>query len=158
LSRHYSKKDLRTLVLNGLGAELEAPKPPRKNDEFQLQCALIAWWSEACKGFGVPEALLWHTPNSAVYGGSKENREKIGAMLKRIGQRSGVPDLALMVPRKGSPVETTLHGLFLELKAPNGVVSPEQKQVLALLTAHGYSAVVCRTLDEAKAAITNYLE
>ena len=143
-------------------------KKVRNNEEFKIQCAVVAWWATACKGFGVPEILLWHTPNSAVYGGSEAQREKMGAMLKRLGQRSGVPDLFLAVPRKysedfkwGASETRTLVsvwcGLFLELKAPKGVVSPEQTIIMAELQKQGYKCVVCRSLDECKAAITEYL-
>lgn len=122
-----------------------------------MQVELIAWWSDYCKEVGVPEFLLWHTPNSAVYGGSKENRERMGAMLKRMGQRSGVPDVAVMVPRL-QLMGKGLHGLFLELKAPNGVISPEQLAVLHALEHNGYATAVCRTVEDAKQVITSYLQ
>jgi hypothetical protein len=142
-----------------------APKKKRKNEEFVIQCALVAWWAENCASFGIPEFLLWHTPNSAVYGGSKAQREKMGAMLKRLGQRSGVPDIALMTPRihwggeLGTPTRTCTvnHGLFLELKAPNGVVSPDQKIMLPELQRQGYATAVCWTLEDAQGEITRYL-
>lgn len=149
------------------------PRKPRKNEEFTMQCALVSWWADYCKTVGVPEFLLWHTPNSAVYGGSKAQREKMGAMLKRLGQRSGVPDLALMVPQRfriklvvlygpeaGKPVDPPLqfNGLFLELKAPKGIVSDEQKAILAALEQQGYATAVCRTLEDAQGVISDYLK
>lgn len=138
-----------------------APKKKRKNEEFTLQCALISWWSTYCKEVGVPEFLLWHTPNSAVYGGSKAQREKMGAMLKRLGQRSGVADLALMAPRyRGTSWNDEVwdHGLFIELKSPKGVVSDEQTAILKELERRGYKTAVCRTLEDAQQVITNYLK
>lgn len=143
------------------------PKKKRKNEEFSMQCQLVSWWSENCARFGVPEMLLWHTPNSAVYGGSKTQREKMGAMLKRLGQRSGVPDLFLAVAKcgevpaiPGSPYmfPEWHHGLFLELKAPKGIVSPEQTAMLAELQRQGYSTAVCWTLEDAQKVISDYLK
>lgn len=126
-----------------------------------MQCALVSWWAENCARFGVPEMLLWHTPNSAVYGGSKTQREKMGAMLKRLGQRSGVPDLFLAYPRiiyGDPPYRRFHHGLFLELKAPKGIVSPEQTAMLAELQRQGYATTVCWTLEDAKNVISDYLK
>lgn len=141
-----------------------APRRPRKNEEFQLQAALVAWWAVECHKFGVPEFLLWHTPNSAVYGGSKAQREKMGAMLKRLGQRSGVPDLFLAVPRVkaiwhvNEKAEFIGHsGLFLELKTPTGRLSPEQEIYHGHLRGAGYRVEVCRTLEDAQKVITEYL-
>jgi hypothetical protein len=150
MPRRYTSRDLRILAEKGLDAELPPPKK-RNNEEFRMQCALISWWHQECDRFGVPEILLWHTPNSAVYGGSKEQREKMGAMLKRLGQRSGVPDLFLSVP------SGHWHGLFVELKSSRGVVSPEQTYILSCLQDRGYHTVVCRTLEDAQIVITNYL-
>ncbi len=153
--RNYSRSDLRALS-NDLGAELPAPPAKRKSEEFQLQVALVAWWKGYCATQNIPEFLLWHTPNSAVYGGSKENRERMGAMLKRLGQRSGCPDLFLAVPRL-QLLDKGLSGLFLELKAPKGVVSPEQAEMLKALSGRGYATYVCRTLEDAQRVITEYL-
>lgn len=170
MPRRYTAQNLRTLSEKGLGAQLPAPKK-RKNEEFTMQCALISWWADYCRVVKVPEFLLWHTPNSAVYGGSKEQREKMGAMLKRLGQRSGVPDLALMVPRcKPYSIQipcvsnsfktqwpSYYHGLFIELKSPKGIVSPEQIAMLAELQKQGYQTAICRTLEDAQNVIKDYL-
>lgn len=169
-----SRQDLKDLAEhirkagNAEGFTPSAPRKKRNNEEFQMQIALVAWWGENCHRWGVPEFLLWHTPNSAVYGGTKEQREKMGAMLKRLGQKSGVPDLFLAAPRKDrnqgrSDVECyekwlpDLHGLFIELKSPRGVISPEQTEMLCELENRGYSACVCRTLEDAQKVIENYL-
>ncbi len=162
-TRQYSKQDLRILSAQGLDAELPAPRK-RKNEEFAMQVALVSWWSAYCKTVGIPEFLLWHTPNSAVYGGSKETRERMGAMLKRMGQRSGVPDLFLAWPRElegeyGIHRRTLFHfGLFLELKSPKGIISPEQTDMLAELQKQGYQTAVCRTLEDAQNVIRDYLK
>jgi len=128
-----------------------APKKKRKNEEFSMQCALVSWWADNCARFGVPEFLLWHTPNSAVYGGSKAQREKMGAMLKRLGQRSGVSDLMLGVARG------RWHGLVIEMKAPNGRLSNEQINWLGAMQMQGHQTATCHTLEHAQQVITEYL-
>lgn len=153
------------------GLSIPPPKPKRNNEEFQLQAALISWWSGACRGFEVPEFLLWHTPNSAVYGGPKQARERMGAMLKRLGQRSGCPDLFLAVPRDGHDRNQgrsdndcyanwlpTQHGLFLELKSKKGVLSPEQICFRAALIEQDYAFAEVRSLEAGIKAITDYLQ
>lgn len=160
-----SPQDLRSLAayrsLHGTaeGFVPTQPKKKRKNEEFTMQAALISWWADYCKEVDVPEFLLWHTPNSAVYGGTKEQREKMGAMLKRLGQRSGVPDLFLAWPRpdSGTMEIDGRNGLFIELKAPKGIVSDEQTTLLAELQKQGFQTAVCRTLEDAQKVITNYL-
>jgi hypothetical protein len=156
----YSRQQLRALATQGLGASLPEPPKKRKNEEFVLQCALVRWWADYCKTVGIPEFLLWHTPNSAVYGGSKENREKMGAMLKRMGQRSGVPDLFLSVAKKKTDSSAWWlgwHGLFIEMKAPDGVLSPAQKIMLPELEKQGYHTAVCWTMEDAQRVIQDYL-
>lgn len=122
-----------------------------------MQMEVVSWWSTAHRELGVPEILLWHTPNGSVYGGSKENRERIGAMMKRMGCREGVPDLFLAVTRRG-PMASMITGLFVEMKTLSGVVSPTQYVMLATLEVQGFKTAVCRTVEDAKRVITDYLK
>lgn len=52
--------------------------------------------------------------------------------------------------------ESYKHGLFVEFKRkriagqPNPVVSPDQKEMIELLSRQGYMAVVCYGFDEAR--------
>jgi hypothetical protein len=81
---------------------------------------------------GVP---WWHTPNG-------EHRDPaIGAKLKRMGTKPGVPDVLLVI-------EGRLHGL--ELKRERGsVVSAEQRAMHADLQEAGAVIETARGLDEA---------
>jgi hypothetical protein len=72
--------------------------------------------------------------------------------LKASGLVPGVSDLMLMIP-KGS-----YHGLFIEMKVKGGKISDSQKEFMGLATLMGYQAVVCFGFNEAKDAITNYLQ
>ena len=141
---------------------VRTPAKRRKNIESEMQRALIKWWQMACRGFGVPEILLFSIPNG---GGGGEKR---GHWLKLEGCRKGVPDLMLAVPQTDRNQGRTddechaewlpdIHGLFLELKTTTGRLSPEQEVYHQRLSEAGYKVVVCRSLDECKKVITEYL-
>ena len=71
------------------------------------QTAVIEWATIMEKQF--PElALLHHCPNGEA------RNPIIGAKLKRMGVKAGVPDLFLPVPRGG------FHGLWIEMKRRKG--------------------------------------
>jgi hypothetical protein len=72
--------------------------------------------------------------------------------LKAEGVLAGVSDLFLMIP-KGE-----YHGMFIEMKAKSGKVSDSQKEFMAAASSMNYLAIVCFGFDEAKEAITNYLQ
>ncbi len=89
--------------------------------------------------------LLFHIPNGGKRGKSE------AARFKAMGVKAGVPDLFLPVPRGG------FHGLFIELKAPNGVKSGNQDKWLKALSSQGYSVHLCYGWEKASAVILEYL-
>lgn len=114
--------------------------------EHAHQVSLMTW--AALQTNVLPELnLLFAIPN----GGHRS--EITGAKLKAEGVKKGVPDLALMVAKKG------FHGLFIELKTEDkkSKLSVEQQHWLDALTAQGYKAVECRGWDEARNTILDYL-
>lgn len=115
-----------------------------------MQRALLKWWAENCRHFGVPEILLASCPN-----GGGRSGPRVGAILKAEGLRAGFPDLGLYVPRK--VFSGWDHSLFLELKRPSGIVSPEQEVFHQRLREQGYKVEVCRSLTECINTITAYL-
>ena len=124
---------------------------PRKSQtliptEAQEAKALVEWWSYACRKSKIPENALIHIPN--------EGKRSIRAAqaLKSQGMRPGVPDYFLAVPRLDCP------GLWIELKRrKNGVVSDEQRIMIAMLKAQGYEAVIAYGAEQAANAIRAYL-
>ena len=108
--------------------------------EAQAQKQLIQW----CRNYPWGQ-FLFHIANESIggYGWTVRNRQ--------MGIRKGVPDLCLPVPMQG------YHGLFIEMKAPNGRTSQEQKQWIKALNAFGYKAVVCKGFLEAKEALEDYM-
>lgn len=117
----------------------------RSNVEHQHQKALIEWWHHAHTRFGVPEHLFFAVPNGGW-------RDPIGAkILKSEGQRNGVSDLMLAMPR-GS-----FHGAFVEMKAPDGEESDAQQEFMKDVIAQGYAGRFCYSRDEAVKFVTMYL-
>ena len=117
----------------------------RRNDESLSQQALIKWWSVACHEFRLPEEVLIGLPLQGV------RTARNGARMKAEGNRRGLPDLLVAVPRGDC------CSLWIEMKSPVGYLRPEQKKMLAMLTEHGAATVVCRSTGEAIKAITGYI-
>ena len=83
--------------------------------EDQIQQAVIRWSQQASVRKMFPQlALLYHIPNE------RKCTPQQGARLKRMGVKSGVPDLHLPVARGA------YHGLYLEMKTEKGRVSANQ--------------------------------
>ena len=108
------------------------------------QMMLVRWTElQSCK---YPELeLLFHIPN----GGKRDARE--AARFKRLGVKAGVPDLCLPAPRG------MFHGLFIEMKSPDGKVTKNQKEWLTKLAKQGYDTAVCYSFEEAQKKIIEYI-
>lgn len=106
--------------------------------------ALFQWIAASADQF--PEAARTiHIPN----GGYRTKRE--AARFKKMGVQAGVPDLALMVPRRG------FHGLYVELKVGRNKPTTEQYGWLNFLNEQGYKAVWCTGWEAARDVIAWYL-
>lgn len=147
MPRYTTEREL-AIARRSMGEPNVVIPPPKKkqgNEESAMQCALIKWWAVACKAYGIPERLLFSIPN----GGRRDPLAMV--FLKREGLRPGVCDLMLALPGHNS------SGLFVELKTPTGKTSAEQEQFIADVRQFGYTAVVCRSFDEARKVITDYI-
>lgn len=89
---------------------------------------------------------LYAVPN----GGLRAIQEAV--RLKAEGVQRGVPDLCLPLPRHG------FAGLYLELKAPGGETSPEQRDWIAFLAAVGHAVAVAWSVDEAFEIVSTYVD
>jgi len=118
--------------------------------EDQEQEALFQWVQ------AVEKSTRWNTSGlSLIYaipnGGYRH--PATAARMRRTGVKAGVPDMFLPVA-KGK-----WHGLYIELKrAKGGVVSAEQKVWHNRLQEQGYCVKVCRGWEQAREAITEYME
>lgn len=83
--------------------------------------------------------LLWcHVPN----GGYRSRREAVS--LGQSGVKPGVPDVLIFTPTSAAP-----RGTALELKAPRGSVSEEQREWLSALSGLGWATVVAYGHEDA---------
>jgi len=64
---------------------------------------------------------------------------------------AGIPDLFLPVPTNKS------HGLFLEVKAQKGRLSPAQASLCDYLKGQGYRVEVVRSVAQGVELVTGYL-
>jgi len=88
----------------------------------------------------------FHVPN----GGSRNVVE--ATKLKRMGVKRGVPDIWVVIPKKG------FSGLIIELKRQKGgSVSTEQKRWIEYLRNAGYSVHVCKGAGPAVEVVNWYL-
>lgn len=88
---------------------------------------------------------LYHVPNEG-----KRSRAE-GGRLKRMGLRSGVPDLILDYPAGA------YHGLRIEMKVGSNRTTQEQKDCLWSLFDAGYFVAVCYSAAAAIELIVKYL-
>ncbi|RUR99425.1 VRR-NUC domain-containing protein [Pectobacterium polaris] len=114
--------------------------------ELEEQAVLIEWADKTViNGIKIGDYLL-HIPNEGKRG------PKAARDAKRLGVRAGVPDLFLALPRGG------YAGLWIEMKAKSGKLSPQQEVWLKRLEGTGYRAVCCFGFNQASSAISEYIK
>lgn len=115
-----------------------------KSSEAIQQKMVIEWCEWNSNRF---EELKWifHCPNEA------KRSPRLGAELKRLGMRAGIPDLLLLAP-KGKYI-----GLAIEMKYGKNKCTREQIKWLEWLHKQGYKCEVCWSSEEAIEVIKNYL-
>lgn len=90
----------------------------------------------------------------AIPNGGHRSKAAAGKMRAE-GQKKGVPDLCLPVPRRAG--DRLYHGLYLELKKAGGAPSEDQREWLLHLHRSGYAAHVANDPDTAVKLILDYL-
>jgi hypothetical protein len=116
----------------------------RNEREHILQVILLTRLkAEECR---YPELrLIYAIPNAG------QRHPAVGAKFKAEGLRAGFPDLCLPVARGG------YFGLYLEMKAEDGRLRPEQRDWLKALKEQGYQTAVAFGDDEGYRIVMNYL-
>lgn len=101
------------------------PPPPLERHEMLV----LAQYLDARR-------LTWmHCPNES------KRSARFGAELKRMGMKSGFPDVAIFTPPPG---KFGINGVAIELKRQSGSrVSTEQRDWLVALEATGWKTAVC---------------
>jgi hypothetical protein len=111
--------------------------------EHQEQIAFMSWLARFNP---LVYEMTYHIPNGRLSAIE-------GAKYKRLGAKSGVPDVCIAYP-----VEP-YHGLYIEFKRRDGGsgVSENQELWLVRLNHVGYKAIVCKGWEEAKDVFESYL-
>lgn len=127
---------------------IETPEKPnskkRRQTEARLQSQCFQWcWNEH------PETryLLFHVENERTDANVID-----GARRRAMGLIAGVSDLILLMARGG------YHGLLIEMKTEIGYQSKAQKEWQARVERQGYKYIVCRTFEQFKQIIGDYLD
>lgn len=110
--------------------------------EYGEQCAVFEWAEREIRW---ETAFLFSTLNGVKL------PLGLAVKCKRAGNRKGVPDIWLPVPRG------EFHGLVIELKVKPNKPTIEQVEWIEGLKAMGYKALVCYGAEEAIAEIKTYL-
>jgi hypothetical protein len=123
----------------------------RSEEELHRACVR---WADAQSG-ALPELdALFHPPN----GGARTAKE--GARMKKMGVKAGVPDLCLPIVRPvtwTNGTEVAAGALWVELKSESGRLRDTQRRWRARLMKHQHCYVVCRSLGDFQAAVTDYI-
>ena len=120
-----------------------------KRSEHQEQVALISWFNLQYATF---KHHIFAIPNGAHLAGDAKVRTIKMYKMKSEGFLNGVSDLFLMIPKGG------WHGMFIEMKSKDGVLSDDQKEFIGRANLMGYQSIVCYGFEDAKAAISEYLK
>lgn len=123
---------------------------PGADEEAGEQIALFHW-ARLQQGIW-PELKLMHSiPNGAYLGKDRIAAARHMARLKAMGLKPGVLDVFLPVARHN------FHGLYIEMKSLKGDLSEEQETFGNQVAGQGYAVFICRTFEQAKSVITQYL-
>lgn len=110
--------------------------------ESTIQIACVKWFRYQ---YNHLRRLLFAVPNGGY-------RNPITAsIMKAEGAMAGVADLLLLVPN------ANFHGLCIEMKTPKGRQADTQKEWQADVEKQGYKYVVCRSVDDFRKEVNEYL-
>jgi hypothetical protein len=110
--------------------------------EARIQQECVVWFKNHYKEV---RDLLYHIDNGAHKSPAK------AAVAKGMGITEGIPDLHLALPHM------QYNGAYFEMKRVGTYSTPKQKEIQAKLRAVGYYVAECRSLEEFKTLVTDYL-
>lgn len=111
-------------------------------NESHIQQACVRWFRLQYPRLALN---LFAVPN----GGARD--AVTGRILKAEGVVAGVADLVLLYP------SAPYHGMCIEMKTAKGYQRPTQKAWQEAVERVGYKYVVCRSFDDFRAQINEYL-
>lgn len=134
-------KEWQSLVAKHSGTTTRK-KPADEEHRLQVQC--VEWFFKLSPYRNLP---LFAVPN----GGRRD--AVTGAKMKAEGVVAGVADLILLVPSRS----LEYHSLCIEIKTLKGRQSDSQKEWQKKAEANGSKYVVCRSFEQFKQIIKEYL-
>lgn len=124
---------------------LQQKRRSHRSNEGRIQAECFQWFHNT---FPQYRGLLFHCPNENDRADSNPIQ---GAIRKSLGVWPGVADLICLIPRRG-------HGaLLIEMKDEHGQQKPAQKVWQEAVEAQNYIYRICRSLDQFKQIISEYL-
>ena len=120
-------------------------KRPHRNNEGKIQSSCFIWFNNSYPQY---RKLLFHVPNENDRADSNPIQ---GAFRKSLGVVAGVADLLFLVARG------EYHGLCIEMKDEHGTQKPAQKEWQIIVEAQHYRYEICRSLEQFKSIIHDYL-
>lgn len=120
-------------------------KRSHRANEGRIQAQCFQWFWNTYPQY---RKLLFHVPNENDRADSNIIQ---GAIRKSLGVVSGVADFLLLIP------SGRYHGLCIEMKDEKGRQKPAQAEWQVIVEAQGYKYVVCRSLEQFKIIIQEYL-
>lgn len=105
-----------------------------RNDESKIQAAIVQWVRTVA-----PDCRIFAVPNGAHVASKRH-----AALLVWTGLTKGVPDLVVLC--QGG------RAVFIEVKAPKGSVSNDQRAFLIMLQSLGFQTAVVRSIDDVRLA------
>jgi hypothetical protein len=112
------------------------------DEEHKIQCACVKW-------FRLQHKHLSHALFAVPNGGKRD--AVTAAKMKAEGQLAGVADLILLYPNGKH------HALLIEMKTETGRQADTQKAWQEKIEKHGYKYIICRSVDEFRIEINNYI-
>lgn len=137
----YTSAEWRNLIAKH-GDTTARKKPADEEHRLQVQC--VEWFFKLSPYRNLP---LFAVPN----GGRRD--AVTGAKMKAEGVVAGVADLILLVPSRS----LEYHSLCIEMKTLKGRQSDSQKEWQKKAEASGNKYVVCRSFEQFKQIIKEYL-
>jgi len=128
---------------------VETPVQPKKRGHsmpegrIQAECYQYFW-----NNYPQYRGLYFAVPNENT---RSDSNIITGAQRKAMGVYHGVSDTLMLIPRGG------YHGLCIEYKDEHGKQSQYQIAWQALVENQGYRYEVCRSLEQFKSIIREYL-
>jgi len=126
-----------------------------KHHESAIQQACVKWFR-----LQYPREVIFAIPNGGA-------RSKVEAGIMKIeGVLAGVSDLFIMKNKINSgilamisyEVKADTHGLFIEMKTPEGKQTPSQKAFQIKCKEKDYQYSICRSLDEFMEVVKEYMQ